>query len=78
MSGLSTDLQFLLNRRSAIYTQLNNLASGSVGFGANTTGEGVNVDQVGYRLSLYKELDYINNQISLVGGPYRFETRGSI
>jgi hypothetical protein len=78
MTGLSTDLQFLLNRRSAIFTQLNSLSAGAAGYGPNTSGEGISVDQQGYRLSLFKELEYINKQISLVGGPYEYSTHGRV
>lgn len=68
----------MLARRSAIYAQLAAMTTTSPGGGPNTTGEGVSVDQVGYRKSLLDELDCLNEQISVVGGAYQFVTRGSV
>jgi hypothetical protein len=80
MTGLPSpqDLTNLLARRSAIYAQLAAMTTTSPGGGPNTTGEGVSVDQVGYRKSLLDELAQLNDQISIVGGPYQFQTRGQI
>jgi hypothetical protein len=80
MSGLPSpqDLTNLLARRSAIYAQLAALSTTSPGGGPNTTGEGVSVDQVGYRKSLLDELNQLNEQISILGGPYQFQTRGRV
>jgi hypothetical protein len=80
MSGLPSpqDLTNLLARRSAIYAQLAAMTTASPGGGPNTTGEGVSVDQVGYRKSLLDELDCLNEQISVVGGAYQYVTRGRI
>jgi hypothetical protein len=80
MSGLPSplDLTNLLARRSAIYAQLAAMSTTSPGGGPNTTGEGVSVDQVGYRKSLLDELDRLNEQIAILGGPYQFQTRGKI
>ncbi|HEV8000897.1 MAG TPA: hypothetical protein VGP63_13520 [Planctomycetaceae bacterium] len=80
MTGLPSpqDLTNLLARRSAIYAQLAAMTTTSPGGGPNTTGEGVSVDQVGYRKSLLDELAALNEQISIVSGPYQFQTRGRI
>jgi hypothetical protein len=80
MTGLpsSQDLTNLLARRSAIYSQLAAMTTTSPGGGPNTTGEGVSVDQVGYRKSLLDELNQLNEQISIVGGAFQYVTRGTI
>jgi hypothetical protein len=80
MSGLPSpqDLTNLLARRRAIYSQLAGMTTTSPGGGPNTTGEGVSVDQVGYRKSLLDELAALNEQISIVGGAFQYVTRGSV
>ena len=78
MSALNADLTNLLARRSAIYAQLGAMSTTSPGGGPNTTGEGVSVDQVGYRKSLLDEIDQLNEQISIVGGVYQFRSQGRV
>jgi hypothetical protein len=80
MSGMPNpaDLTNLLAARAALYAQLAAMVPGSPGYGPNTTGEGVNVDQVGYRKSILDAIDRLNEQIDVVGGPYQFQVRGRV
>lgn len=60
----------LKTRRDAIAAELKNLTSSAAGGLPNVSGEGVNVDHVGYRLSLIKELGELNAALDAAGvGP---------
>lgn len=57
---MASYLDNLKTRRTAIASELAALTSTAAGGLPNASGEGLNIDHMGYRLSLYKELDEIN------------------
>lgn len=68
---MATDIENLQTRRSAITAELaagNSKPSYSIG--------GQSVSWTEYRLSLYEEMDKINNLIRQLGGPWMVRSRG--
>ena len=71
MPAVPSDLQNLLNRRSAIYTELGNLSSSNPGGRPNISGGGIgSVDHMSYKRELYAELKDLNIQIDMLQGPW--------
>ena len=71
----------LQTRRDAICTELAALATNKAGGLPNTDGDGVNVDHVGYKDGLYRELRQIEETLTAAGegsafadGPGIFES----
>lgn len=71
---MATLLENLTTRRDAIGVELAALTSTKVGGTATGAIDGQQVDHVGYRLSLYKELAEINNLIASAEGPWEVLT----
>ena len=71
---MATDLENLQTRKSAILTELAALTSTAAGGKPNASASGV--DHVGYKDGLYRELAWINEQISAAGGPFEVVTEG--
>lgn len=67
---MATDISNLLTRRSNILAELAALTSTASGGKPTYTIDGQTVDHVGYRTSLYQELQFINEQIAIAEGPY--------
>ena len=67
---MPTDLENLKTRRTAIYTELSELDATRAGGKPNAGGSGNTIDHVGYKRSLYDELDRINAQIAAAEGPW--------
>lgn len=63
MSAASTALANLQARRAAIAAELAALSSSAAGGLPNTDGIGVNVDHVGYKDGLYRELRELRDAI---------------
>lgn len=61
---MATDIENLKARRSDIYAELAALNSQKVGGNANTNGPGTNVDHVGYKDGLYRELENLTALIA--------------
>lgn len=72
---MATDLENLTTRRSAILTELAALDSDAIGGKANTNSPNA-IDHVGYKRSLYDELERIDARIAAVQDPFEIETRG--
>lgn len=70
--GLSaTDITRLEERRTTVILELNSLSVTAAGGTPNTSGIGAVVDMVGYKKSLYEELQSISEMLSsgaAVGG----------
>lgn len=60
-------IENLKARRLAITAELSALAATTVGGKANVRGDGVNVDHVGYKMGLYRELAEIEKQLAAAG-----------
>ena len=69
-----SDLDNLLTRRSNILAELAAMTSTSNGGKPSYTIDGQQVDHVAYRKSLYDELRELNQQITILQGP--FEEQG--
>lgn len=61
---MATDIESLLSRKSDIYTELAALSSTKAGGNPNVSSGGSDVDHVGYKNGLYKELKDINELIA--------------
>ena len=61
---MATDLENINTRISAIYAELAALSAQKVGGKANTSGGGTNIDHVGYKDGLYRELKALNELIA--------------
>lgn len=66
---MPTDLEYLQQRKATILQRLASL-DGGAGDKPNASLDGESVDHVGYRRSLYEELDLINKQIATAEGPW--------
>lgn len=83
---MATMLNNLLARRAAICTELAALSSTTAGGKPNTSGDGVNVDHVGYKDGLYRELAELDKLIVQTraiqdyadgtDGPFEVDVRG--
>lgn len=77
---MATAIENLTTRRNAVAAELAALTSTSAGGGMNYTVDGQSVDHVGYRKSLYEELDRIDEQIAKINatdiGPFSIESIG--
>lgn len=83
---MATMLANLLARRTAICVELAALSSSAAGGKPNTSGDGVNVDHVGYKDGLYRELAELDKLIANtraiqeyadgVDGPFEIDERG--
>jgi hypothetical protein len=73
---MATDLENLQARKAAILAELAALDTTKAGGLPNASGPGVNVDHVGYRDSLYRELEKIDQLIAAAEGPFEVEMRG--
>lgn len=62
--SLAAQRQDLLDRRSAITTELAALSTSTAGGLPNASGPGVNVDHQGYKRGLYEELKQINAMLA--------------
>jgi len=71
---MATDLENIQSRRSAILTELAALSSSVAGGKPNSQAGGI--DHVGYKDSLYRELDRLNELISPLTGPMEIITEG--
>ena len=69
----TTDLTYLKARRSAILLELSNMSATEAGGLPNHSGK-ANVDHVGYRLSLYRELEHISKLIDQICGGWEVVT----
>ncbi len=69
-----TDLANLLTRRSNIIAELAAMTSTANGGKPSYSIDGQQVDHVAYRKSLYDELRELNQQITILQGP--FEEQG--
>ena len=75
----TTDQQLadLYARRDTILNRLANWTDEtSIGDKANASGPGTNIDHVGYRLSLYRELNMIRAEILALEGPVEVDHLG--
>ena len=63
MSTTATLISQLKQRRDAIIAELAALDSTKAGGKPNVSGAGVNVDHIGYKRSLYEELDAIDKRL---------------
>lgn len=74
---MSSDLENLQLRRSAILAELAALSSFTAGGRPNVNGGGAGtVDHVGYKDGLYRELKEINSQIDILQGPWELSLEG--
>ena len=73
---MATDLENLTTRRSAIYAELAALSSTASGGKPTYSADGENVDHVGYKDGLYRELAALNALLAAAAGPFEVETRG--
>ncbi len=83
---MATMLSNLLARRAAICAELASLSSTAAGGKPNTSGDGVNVDHVGYKDGLYRELAELDRMIKQTreiqdyadgtDGPFEIDVRG--
>lgn len=71
---MATDLANLLTRKAAITAELAALDSTKAGGKVNSSVDGESYDHVGYKMSLYRELEAINKQISAAEGPFEEES----
>jgi hypothetical protein len=69
-----SDLDNLLTRRSNIIAELAAMNPGASGGKPSYSIDGQQVDHVAYRKSLYEELALLNQQITILQGP--FEEQG--
>lgn len=67
---MATPLANLLARQQAITDELAAMTSSRNGGKPTYTIDGQTVDHIGYRKSLYEELAFINQQISVLQGPF--------
>lgn len=74
---MATLLENLVVRRNAIGVELAALSATKAGGKPNTSGAPVNIDHVGYRLSLLKELTDINQLIAAAEGPFEYASEGT-
>lgn len=70
---MPTDYENLLARKSAIISQLAGMTASSAGGKPNYSIDGQSVDHVGFRKSLYEELESINRLIAAAEGPWEVE-----
>ncbi len=75
---MPSDLENLTARKSAIYAELAAISSTTAGGRPNINGGGMGtVDHMGYKKSLYEELDKINGLIeSASEGPWEIALEG--
>lgn len=74
---MADDLTNLLTRRSNILNELAALSSSTPGGKPNVQGGGAGtVDHVGYKKSLYEELELLNRQIDMIQGPWEVPLEG--
>lgn len=73
---MASDLENLKTRRSAIYTELAALSTTKAGGLPNASGSGVNVDHVGYKDGLYRELKSLDALIESAEGPFEVYSQG--
>ena len=88
---MATALENLITRRDAIAAELAALGTASAGLTQsyssssdidpgglpNTTGPGTNIDHVGYKMSLYQELNEINKLIAALAGGFDITSQGT-
>ncbi len=72
----SEELNQLKTRRAAITAEISQLNQSTAGGKPSYTIDGQSVDHVGYRKSLYDELDRINQAISALSGSIELTSRG--
>ena len=73
-----SDLANLLTRRSNVIAELAAMTSAANGGKPSYAIDGQQVDHVAYRQSLYDELRELNQQITLLQGPYEDLSHGLI
>lgn len=73
---MPTNLENLNTRKAAITAELAALTSAGAGGKPNSSGGGDNVDHVGYKDGLYRELTEINKLLSALEGPVEESMRG--
>lgn len=75
---MATLLENLETRRDAVAAELAALTSTSAGGKPNATGGPLDVDHVGYKDALYRELRELNEQIGQLGGGAETESYGLV
>lgn len=75
---MATDVENLTTRKAAITAELAALTASAAGGKPNAVGVGGgdNVDHVGYKDGLYRELREINDLLSAIEGPVEESMRG--
>jgi len=73
---MATETANLLTRRAAIAEELADMSSITAGGKPNAPGK--NIDHVGYRLSLYQELELIDGRIAMLSGGAQVDVIGRI
>jgi len=71
------DLANLLTRRSNVIAELAAMTSTANGGKPSYSIDGQQVDHVAYRKSLYEELALLNQQISILQGPFEEQAQAT-